>query len=497
MNNEIDRKSKQNQLSSDAGASDHPAREHDRRSFLRFLSIGAGSAIIGGAFACGRSALAAGTDGSAGVAATTRASALVDDHGFWTSIQDSFIRSTSDVVLNVDAGSVAPKLALRALNRDSSVVEKGVIAGGFTTLASQRATIGSILGAAPDDTALVNGATDGIMHALSGFNWKAGDMIFYTDHEHPNVISVIKSLEFVSKIVPVKITLPTSARVSAAEIAAAVEAKVARHRPAKRSLCALVWSSPTYQTGVMLPIARMAAIARKYDMVSVCDAAHLMGMASIDFSRLDVDFLSTCGHKWQCGPSLTAALLRDPRLAGIWSTNSQRSSGKAFGPSLGFGAEVSKAGVSSVAKFDALIASCSLWDDIGRSKIEAYSLSLGAYLKSRIEQAWGQSSLRSPLADPELLSGITTFDPFADTPLASKPKAYKLFVDQLRDTHGFIVRAVKLPSDGQVRSGIRISTPLWVEQGDIDRLIDVMQKLAKKIQSVKVSIDEVDPTFAL
>lgn len=486
MNNESDRKSNQDGLPA-ATQTATAGREQDRRAFLRFLTIGAGSAVIGGAFACGRSAWATAGD----VAAVTRAGALVDDHSFWASIQDAFIRSSSEVVLNVDAGTVAPRIALNTLNRDNSITDKAVAAGGFTTLAPQRAAIGKVLGAGADDVALVNGATDGIMHALSGFNWHEGDVIFYTDHEHPNVISVIQSLQFICKVVPVKIVLPTSPKVSAREIAAVVEAAVKRQRPAKRNLCALVWSSPTYQTGVMLPIARMAAIARKYDMVSICDAAHLMGMASIDFSRLDVDFLSTCGHKWQCGPSLTAALLRDARVASMWSSNSQRTAGRAATPGLSFGAEISRTGVASTAKFDALLASCTLWDDIGRSKIEAYSLSLGAYLKSRIEQVWGQNSLQSPVTDPELLSAITSFDPFLGTPLAGKPKAYKLFVDQLHQVHGFVVRVVKLPSNGQARSAVRISTPLWVEQGDVDRLIGAMQALARDMLSQKIKIEEV------
>lgn len=475
MNNDIEICSEKNEPVSDVGpVVPIAANESGRRSFLRFLSLGAGGAVIGGAFACGRSAAA--------VPAVTKASALVGDQIFWNSIKDSFTRSTREIVLNVDAGTVVPKTALSALNRGRSLNgDKSFAPGGFTTLPTQRGAIGTILGAHPDDVALVNGATEGLVHALIGLSWQKDDVIFYTDHEHPNVISAIKSLEFIHKIFTVKIALPTSPLTTAAKIAEAVEAQVARRRPSKRAMCALVWSSPTYQTGLMLPIMRMAQIARKYDMVSICDAAHLMGMASIDFSRLDVDFLATCGHKWQCGPNLTAALLRNPRMAQKWSFNRSNSHQALSVDARTFGAKVSYTAMSSVAKFDSLIASCTLWDEIGRAKIEAYSLSLGAYLKSRLEQVWGTNSLRSPLKDPELLSGITSFDPFINSPLARQPAIHKNFVDRLRRDHGFIVRAVALPSNGEVVSAIRISTPLWIQHDDVDRLVGAMYSLSKQM----------------
>jgi len=454
-----------------------PPSEIGRRSFLRFLSLGAGGAILGGAFGCGQSAMAANSP------AITRASALVDDQRFWDSIKQSFTRTTQEIVLNVDGGTVVPTSALSAMQRDRrSNGDKLAAVGGFTTLLSQRGAIGTILGAPPDNVALVNGATEAVVQALIGLNWRRDDVIFYTDHEHPNVIAAIKSLGYLHKIVSIAIPLPTAPRISAAEMASAIEAHVARHRPVKRALGALVWSSPTYQTGAMLPIARIAAIAKKYDLVSVCDAAHLMGMAAINFSALDIDFLATCGHKWQCGPSLTAALLRNPRLSGMWSINRTTNTDVMADAANSFGAQVSYTPMASTAKFDSLIASCALWDKIGRGKIEAYSLSLGAYLKSRIEQVWGVNSLRSPLSDPELLSGITCFDPFIDSPLARQANAHKHFVDRLRRDHGFVVRAVELPSNGLSNSAVRISTPLWVQHGDIDRLVGAMYSLSKELR---------------
>lgn len=464
---------------------DSSAEDHNRRAFLRFLSIGAGSAIIGGAFGQGKTAMAAAFD-TANEEGITRASALVDDQAFWDSVKESFIRPTSEVVFNVDSGVVAPRVTLNTLSRGlvkASPEGSGLIKERFTSLQGQREIIGNMMGAHADDTALVNGATSGIMHALTGLNWREGDVIFYTDHEHPNIISVIKSLRDFYKIIPVEIPIPASPYITAVEIARVVEQAVSRRRPEKRRLCALVWSSPTYQTGVMLPISRLADIARRFDLVSICDAAHLMGMAAIDFARMDVDFLGTCGHKWQCGPSLTGALLRGHRMTGIWSPGGISKANGATLAEISFGARLSMTGAKSSDKFDALIESSLLWEKIGRSKIEAYSLALGAYLKSRIEHVWGAKSIRSPLVDPELFSAITSFDPFYDSKISDQPQIYKLFADQLREINGLVVRVVKLPPEKNNRLAIRVSTPLWVNHHDIDRLIDAMRALTHTLKS--------------
>lgn len=470
----------------------NPSFESNRREFMRFLSVGAGSAIVGGVFGCGGAAMAAASD-TLSPAAVTRAGALVGDAAFWDKVREAFIRPASEVAFNVDAGVVAPRIALSAL-QGKAKAETAIAqaAAGFTSLPAQRAVISKALGASADDTALVGGATSGVMHALTGLSWSEGDVIFYTDHEHPNVIALIKSLQGFYKLVPVVIPLPKNPYVSAGEIAAAVESVVARHRPANRSLCALVWSSPTYQSGLMLPISRLAKIARKFDMVSICDAAHLMGMAAIDFRRLDIDFLATCGHKWQCGPSLTGTLLRDARMSGRWRHNGNTAGMKQLSPQS-FGAQVSMTGSGAVERFESLIASCALWDEIGRSKIEAYSLSLAAYLKTRIVGVWGENSIRSPLADPELFSAIISFDPFFDSALAQQPNAYKAFARELQKTHGFTVRAVKLPSGEHASSAIRVSTPLWVDQDDVNRLVEAMKSVADVVRALPQPVE--DPNF--
>jgi selenocysteine lyase/cysteine desulfurase len=243
----------------------------------------------------------------------------------------------------------------------------------------------------------------------------------------------------------------------------------------------------------MLPVARLARVARRHALVSICDAAHLVGMAAMDYSRLGVDFMTASGHKWQCGPNLTGILIARNRVdeqgapPPTWRP-SNTSTGIVVRASsdqrVDVGAMVSRSGGATVGKFDALTASSHLWDSIGRGRIETYTLTLGAYLKEKIILRWGEQSLLSPSRDPELLSGLTAFDPFVGTSLSGNDAAYADFVTRMRETHRFTLRKVALPTGASRTSStaIRISTPLWINSQDIDRLVEGMTELTTSMQ---------------
>lgn len=68
---------------------------------------------------------------------------------------------------------------------------------------------------------------------------------------------------------------------------------------------AMMWSSPTYKTGTMLPIADLMGVVKAHGLISIVDGAHLPGMMAYNYAELGMDFMSGAGHKWQCGPGST------------------------------------------------------------------------------------------------------------------------------------------------------------------------------------------------
>ena len=91
-------------------------------------------------------------------------------------------------------------------------------------------------------------------------------------------------------------------------------AEIDRARGAGQRVRALMWSSPTFLTGTMLPIRRIVQVAISKStgftpIITICDGAHLPGMMAYNYAELGVDFMADAAHKWQCAPGSTGILV--------------------------------------------------------------------------------------------------------------------------------------------------------------------------------------------
>jgi isopenicillin-N epimerase len=144
-------------------------------------------------------------------------------------------------------------------------------------------------------------------------------------------------------------------------------------------------------------------------------------------------------------------------------------------------ASVTSCGSLHVPMYKALAQACASWDTIGRKKIETYDLALSSYLKERIAERWGVESLYSPKDDPKLLSALTCFNPFINKSDIKDAQKSTAFVNRMLSDFGpgFVIRNASFAviGDSANHNGIRISTHLWHDANDIDRLVDSMWSL--------------------
>jgi L-cysteine/cystine lyase len=75
----------------------------------------------------------------------------------------------------------------------------------------------------------------------------------------------------------------------------------------------IVTSHLTWNTGTVLPIAEIQALAIKHDLLLVCDAAQSAGSIATDLGDLQIDVYATPGQKWFCGPEGTGATIVSDR----------------------------------------------------------------------------------------------------------------------------------------------------------------------------------------
>jgi selenocysteine lyase/cysteine desulfurase len=460
-----------------------------RRDFLRMLGAGAAVAAAGplSAFA---------NNGSAGAGALR--SRLLQDDRFWASINSMFVLDPSRTFMNIGTAGSMPKISLDVFDEENRTKAR-TSGSGYTNLLAERTRVAPGFGVDPDELAFSANTSSGMCHAILGLDWKAGDVVVTTNHEHPGGDVPLQIAVDRYGIQVSRVALPVGNDQTAATYVNLFEQRIRELRAAGKRVRAMMWSSPTYKTGTMLPIAELVDVAKRNELISIVDGAHLPGMMAYDYASLGMDFMSGAGHKWQCGPGSTGILVVRNKIRGSnplplpkWypiHTSSypttplvRTTTGTA---SFDIGSIITSCGSLHTPMFSALVKACELWDQIGRKKIETYDLTLSQYLKEKIAERWGVERLYSPKDDPKLLSAITSFNPFHNTADVLNSTKSGTFVSRLLSDYnrGFVIRNVNVPVINSPADHwpVRISTHLWHNASDIDRLVDAMWDLSKKL----------------
>lgn len=155
-----------------------------------------------------------------------------------------------------------------------------------------RGQVAGLLGADPTEVALTRNVTDGINIVLHGIDWRAGDEVILTDHEHPAGSVPWLALAERAGVVLRWLELTPDGD----EVVRRFEALLTP----KTRLAQL--SHVSCLTGFRLPVERLCAVARQGGVFTLIDGAHAEGQFGVDFRALGCDFYAACGHKWLLGP---------------------------------------------------------------------------------------------------------------------------------------------------------------------------------------------------
>lgn len=460
----------------------------NRRDFMRIIGSGALMATLGPLAGC--------SSGNASSRIDELRQQLLADEGFWAEMNGMFALNPAKRFMNIGTAGSMPKLALDLFDSENraKATESG---SGYTNLLAERTQVAPGFGVDPDELAFSANTSSGMCHAILGLQWNPGDVVVTTNHEHgggetPLAIAVARY-----GIEVARVALPVGNNQNAALYATLFDSRIRELRTQGKRVRAMMFSAPSYKTGTMLPIAELMEVAKLHELITIVDGAHLPGMMAYDYAQLGMDFMSGAGHKWQCGPGSTGILivrnkirasnpLPLPRWYPIhtssWSPRERTTNGTA---TYDIASVITACGSLHTPLYRALVSSCSLWDQVGRKKIETYDLALSAYLKERIAENWGVDRLYSPKDDPKLVSAVTSFNPFMNAgDVMNSAKSGQFVARMLSDySPGFVIRNVNVPVIGAASDHyvIRISTHLWTSVSDIDRLIEAMWDLSRKM----------------
>lgn len=180
----------------------------------------------------------------------------------------------------------------RAFQTDPSVERRALYPRAADAL---RARMAARLQVTPQEIALVRNSSEANTVAVRGLALKRGDRIILTDHNHPSTLDSWKlraereGLDL--HIVPVPVEA-TSAQQLFDGIAAAVTPNTQ----------AIFLSHMSNITGIVYPVAQIAALAQTKNIWLHADGAQSFGWMQLDLAMLGVDSYSGSTHKWLMGP---------------------------------------------------------------------------------------------------------------------------------------------------------------------------------------------------
>jgi cysteine desulfurase/selenocysteine lyase len=171
-----------------------------------------------------------------------------------------------------------------------------------------REKLGQLIGAAAQDIALTSGTTRGISDLALCLPWQAGQRIVLFEGEFPANVS---PWQRAAELFGLGIDFVPMAH--AIEDESSLLGPLARLLERGARLVAV--SAVQFQTGLRMPLERIAQLCQRHGAELCVDAIQACGAVPLDVSALGVDYLVCGAHKWLLGPEGVGFVFARPERA--------------------------------------------------------------------------------------------------------------------------------------------------------------------------------------
>ena len=303
------------------------------------------------------------------------------------------------------------------------------------------------------DLVFVENATAAINAVLRSLDFKAGDEILINSQSYGAVRQAVRYVceRSGAKAVEPRLAVP----VAGPEQLVEAFANAINHRT--RLVIVDHVSSPT---GLVWPVAKIVASARRRGILVLVDGAHAPGQVELDVPAVGADWYTGNCHKWLFAPRGCAFLwARSERKSLIHPLAISHDYGR------GFTAEFDWPGTRDFSPWLAVGAGLRFMEQLGTDAVRDYCRELAASAAAKIARAWAQ-----PMAGPPAMHAAMMAIRLPDAlqqPGATREAARRL-QSALMDRHRIAVAIAAI--DGALWA--RISAQVYNSLADYDRLID-------------------------
>jgi len=207
--------------------------------------------------------------------------------------------------LNTGTCGPLPRSTIEIMHEQSNLelLQGRIALGGYATLrehiAALRSELASFVGADPAEIAFTHNTTEGMNVATWGLTWQPGDTVVTTNLEHAGGLLPLYQIH---RRLGVKVVFAPCGMGEPDRVLDAMREAI---RPGTKLV---VVSHVNYQTGAVLPLPEVAAMAHSVGAKVLVDGAQSVGAMPLDLRASGADFYAFPGQKWLCGPEGTGAL---------------------------------------------------------------------------------------------------------------------------------------------------------------------------------------------
>ena len=369
-----------------------------------------------------------------------------------------------------NCGGMAPmpnSVGAELLRVPTSVINDGPLQllshdESFLGIETARANLARFLGADPDEIAFTTQFSTAVNIVFEGFPWREGDHFIVTDQEHPALLIPLMNVARRRGL--------TYSRIPVVDDPAEMLASLDEVWTDRTRLVAV--SHVTTDSGTRLPAEAMTRIAHERGALVLFDGAHSVGQFSLDLHALDCDFYAMVGYKWLLGPYPSAALyIRRSMLDQIDVTWTGSRATKGGSVTMGVedlawidGAKRFEYGGRTFSYDTAMVAGMSYIERLGIEEVEAHARRLSERFHAGLADIPG-ATIRST-RHLDRANGINT--------VSLDNMGGVDFSAALRDRYRIIQRPALWGSS------VRFSLACYIEESDIDFLLEAITTLASE-----------------